>query len=140
MLACLAIASVTPRKPFANLADTVQSIGISEQRGRRGHIRLETMRHRVHTSMRTQLSRHRIGKFVIDDSNVGGDVEVRERILDTVLVVGDNRKRCYLRSRTRRGGNRAEVRLLTQLGKAERLNDIVERRIRILVDDASGYS
>ena len=78
---------------------------------RRGDIRFDRVRHRVHTGMRDQLLGHGLRELGIDDRHVGRDLEVRDRVFDALLIVGDDGERRDFRRRARRRGNRAEFRL-----------------------------
>ena len=110
-----------------------QRIGIIAVRG--GDIRLDRVRHCVHTRVRNELLGHRLGEVRIDDRDVGRDLEVCNRVFDTLLVVGDDGERRDFRRRAARGGDGAELRLLSQFGDAEHLAHILKGDVGILVLD-----
>ena len=100
----------------------------------RGNICLDGVRHRVHTRVGRQLLRHRLREVGIDDGHVRRDVEIGQRILDALLVVGDDRERGDLRRRARGGRDGAELRLRAQRREIERRAERVERRVGIFVE------
>lgn len=101
----------------------------------RGNIRLDGVRHRVHTRVRDELLGHRLGKFGIDDGDIGRDLEVSDGIFDALCVVGDDGERGDFGGSAARGGDGAELRLMAQLRDAEHLAHFLERDVGILILD-----
>ena len=92
------------------------------------------MGHSVHTGVSGQLRGHLLGQLGINDSNIGSDVEVGQRILNALGVVGDYAERGNLSSSTGGGRNGAEVSLLAQLGEVEGDAQLLEGHIGVLVE------
>ena len=101
----------------------------------RGNVRFDCVRNRVHTRMSNQLFGHGFRKIGIDDGHVGRNFEVRDGILDALCIIGDDGKRRHLGSRTRRRGNRAEMRLLSKGGDTEHFAHFFKRDVGIFVFD-----
>ena len=115
--------------------DRVQRQRIGVIAVRRGDVRFDRVRDRVHTRMRHQLLGHGLREFGIDDRHVGRDFEVRDGIFDALLIVGDDGERRDFRRRARRRRNGAEFRLAAQFGNAEHLAHIFKRDVGIFVLD-----
>ena len=138
VLAALVVARVGNGQPLGDLTDAVQGVGIGEHGGSGRDVGLEAVRKGIHASVRAELLGHGVGELGVDNGDIGRDVEVGQRVLDAVLVIGDDREGGYLGSGARSGANGAEVGLLTQLGEGERLDDVVELLIGILVEHPHG--
>ena len=57
-----------------------------------GNIRFDCMSESVHTGVSDQFLRHRLCQIRIDDGDIRCDLEVSDRILDALLVIGDDRE------------------------------------------------
>lgn len=101
----------------------------------RGNVRFDCVRNRVHTRMSDQLFGHGFRKIGIDDGHIGRNFEVRDGILDALCIIGDDGKRRHFGSRTRRRGNRAEMRLLSKGGDTEHFAHFFKRDVGIFVFD-----
>ena len=134
------VASIGLGQPLDDLADAVQGVGIGEHRSAGGNVGLHAVGQSVHASVSAKLSRHGVGELGVDDGDIRGDVEVGQRVLDALGVVGDDGEGGNLGSGTGGRGDGAEVSLLTQLGEAERLDDVIEGLLGILVEDPHGLS
>ena len=100
-----------------------------------GYISLNSVSHSVHTCVCNQLLRHSFSQVGINDCNIRSDLEVSDRVFDTVVVISDDGERGDLGSGTGGGRNSAEVCFLSQLGNAEYLAHILKGTFRILVLD-----
>ena len=100
-----------------------------------GYVCLNSVCHSVHTGVSCQLLRHCLCKVGINDGNIRSDLEVCDRVLDAVVVVGDDGERGNLGSSTGSGRNSAEVCFLSQLRDTEYLAHILKGTFRILVLD-----
>ena len=118
----------------------MQGVGVGEHRSEGGNVGLHAVGQSVHTGVSAQLGGHGVGELGVDDGDIRGDVEVGQRVLDALGVVRDDGERGDLGSGTGGRGDSAEVSLLTQLGEAERLDDVVEGLLGILVEDPHGLS
>ena len=118
--------------------DGMQSQGIGVVAVHGGHIGLDGMGHGVHTGVSGQLGRHLLSQIGVNDGHVGSDVEVGQRILDALVVVGDNREGGHLGSGTGGGGNGAEMSLLTQGGEVEGNAQVLEGHIGVLIESPHG--
>ena len=98
-----------------------------------GYISLNSVSHSVHTCVCNQLLRHSFSQVGINDCNIRSDLEVSQRVLDALGVVGDDGERGDLGSGTGGGRNSAEVCFLSQLGNAEYLAHILKCYIGIFV-------
>ena len=65
-----------------------------------GNISFDGMCHGIHTCMGNKLLRHCFSKVWVYDSNIWSDLEVCQRILDSLLVVCDDSESCNLSSCT----------------------------------------
>jgi len=92
------------------------------------------MRHRIHTRIGRQLLRHRLRKLGIDNSHVRRNIEVGQRILDTFLVIGNDREGGDFRRRARGGRDSTEFRLCAQRREIERRAKRFKCGIGILVE------
>ena len=102
--------------------------------GDRGDIRLDGMGHSIHTGMRGQLLRHRLCQLGVNDRDIGRDVVVGERVLDALVIVGDDRECGDFGCRARGRRNCAEVCLRAELREAERRDDRFKAGVRIFVE------
>ena len=80
-----------------------------------GNVSLNCMGHSVHTGMCNELLRHGLGKFGVYDSNIGSDLKVSDRVLDTLAVVSDDRESSNLGSSAGCGRDCAEMSLFAEL-------------------------
>ena len=133
------IAVVRGNKFFLDHLDGVNGKRIGIIAVRRRNVRLNRVRDRVHARVRHQFLRHSFGEVGIDDRHVGRDLEIRDGVFDTVLIVGDNGERRDFGRRARGRGDRAEMRLRSQLGQPEHLAHVLKRRIRIFIFDPHGF-
>ena len=99
------------------------------------YISLDRMGHSIHTGMGNQLLRHGLCKIWIYDRNIRGDFEVCDRVLDTLLVIGNDRECGNLSCSSGCGGNCTEMSFLSQLRNTEYLTHIFKSDVRILVFD-----
>ena len=86
----LMVALVGLGQPLDDLADGVQRVGVGEHRTRGGDVCLDGVGQRVHAGVGAQLGGHGVGELGVDDGDIRGDVEVCQRVLDALLVVGDD--------------------------------------------------
>ena len=118
----------------------MQSVSVGEHGSTSGNVSLHAVGQSVHAGVSAQLGGHGVGELGVNDGDIRGDVEVGQRVLDALGVVGDDGEGSDLGSGTGGGGNGAEVSLLTQLGEAERLDDVIEGLLGILIEDPHGLS
>ena len=140
VLTGLMVASIGLGQPLDDLADAVQSVGVGEHRGAGGNVGLHAVGQSIHAGVSAQLGGHGVGELGVDDGDIRGDVEVGQRVLDALFVIRDDGECGDLGSSAGGRGNGAEVSLLTQLGEAERLDNVVEGLLGILVEDPHGLS
>ena len=114
--------------------DRLQSQRIGEHGVQGGHIGLNRVGQCVHTGVSHQLGRHGLGQGRIDDGHVRGDVEVCQRVLDALFIIGDDGEGGHFRSGAGGGGDGAELGLLAQLREIEGGNEILERGLGILIE------
>ena len=88
--------------------------------------------------MSAQLGGHGVGELGVDDGDIGRDVEVGQRVLDALGVVGNDGERGDLGSGAGGRGDGAEVSLLAKLREGERLDDVLEGLLGVLVEDPHG--
>ena len=138
VLASKLVSRVGDGQPLGDLADAMQGVGISEHAGGRRDVGLEAVGQRIHARMRTELGGHAVGELGVHDGDVGRDLEVGYRVLDTPLIVGDDREGRDLGRGAGGRGNGAEVRLGAQLGEAEDLAHVLEGGLGVLVLDPHG--
>ena len=113
-----------------------QGIGVVAVHG--GHIGLDGVGHGIHAGVGSELGGHGLRQIRVHDGHIRGDVEVRQGILDALLIIGNNRERGDLGSGAGGGGNRAEPGLLAQRGEGEGGDEVLERGLRILIEDPHG--
>ena len=140
VLTGLMVASIGLGQPLDDLADAVQGVGIGEHRGAGGNVGLHAVGQSIHAGVSAQLGGHGVGELGVDDGDIRGDVEVGQRVLDALGVVGNDGERGDLGSGAGGRGDGAEMSLLTQLREAERLDDVIEGLLGILVEDPHGLS
>jgi hypothetical protein len=138
VLAGVLVALVGDGQPLVDLADAVEGVGVGEHRGGRGDVGLEAVGEGVHAGVRAELGGHGVGELGVDDGDVRGDLEVGDRELDALGVVGDDREGRDLGRGARRGADGAEVGLGAQLGQAEDLAHVLEGGLGVLVLDPHG--
>ena len=92
----------------------------------------------VHTGVRAKLGGHGVGELGVHDGHVGRDLEVGNRELDALGVVGDDREGRDLGGGTGGRGDGAEVGLGAKLRKAEDLAHILKGGLGVLVLDPHG--
>ena len=138
VLTGLLVALIGLREPLDDLADAVKGVGVGEHGRERGDIGLHAVRQGIHAGVGAELGGHGVGELGVDDGDVRGDVEVGERVLDALGVVRDDGERGDLGGRAGSRGDGAEVGLLAQLGEGERLDDVVEGLLGVLVEDPHG--
>ena len=80
-----------------------------------------------------ELLRHCFCKVGINDSNIGSNLEVSDRILDTLVVICDDRECGNFSSCTRCRRNSAEVSFLSEFGNTEYLTHIFKCAVGVLV-------
>ena len=102
--------------------------------GDRGDIRLDGMGHSIHTGMRGQLLRHRLCQLGVNDRDIRRDVVVSERVLDALVIVGDDRECGDFGCRARGRRNCTEVCLRAELREAERRDDRFKAGVRVFVE------
>jgi len=103
-----------------------------------GNISFDRVGYGVHTGVGNQLLRHGLGQIRIHDGDIRGDFKIGNRVLDTLLIVGDDGKRGHFGSRTGSGRNRAEMGLFAELGQTEHLAHILKGGLGILILDPHG--
>ena len=109
-----------------------QRIGERLRHGR--NVSFDGVGQRVHTGIGGKFGRHGFRKLGIDDSHVGGDVEVRERIFNALLIVGYDRKRRNFGCRARGRGYGAEFGFGPQRGERERRKEFFKGSLGIFVE------
>ena len=113
-----------------------QRIGVVAVCG--GNVSLHGMGHGVHTGVGDQLLGHGLSQIGVHDGHVRGDLEVRDGVLDALLVVGDDGEGGHLGSSAGGGGNGAEVCLAAQRRDAEHLAHLLKGDLGVLVLDPHG--
>ena len=103
-----------------------------------GNISLDGVGHGVHTGVGHQLLGHGVGQLGVDDGDIGGDLKVSDRILDALLIIGNDGEGSHLGSSAGGGGDGAEVCLAAQRRDAKDLAHILKGDVRILVLDPHG--
>ena len=114
-----------------------QRVGIIAVQG--GHIRLNGMRHGIHTGVSRQLRGHFLGQLRVHNGNVRRDVEVGQRILDALVIIGDHRESRHLGGSAGGRGNGAEARFLAQRGEAERHAQLLKCHFGVLIERPHGF-
>ena len=104
-----------------------------------GNIRFNRMGHSIHTGVRNELLRHRLGKVRVNDGDIRGNLEVGDRVLDALLIIGDDGERGHFRCGAGSRGNGAEVCLLAKLRQAEDLAHILKRNVRVFIFDPHSF-
>ena len=104
------------------------------------NISLDSVRHGVHTGMSDELLRHSLGELGVDNRDIRRDLEVGDRVLDALRIVGYDRESRYLGRRAGRRGDSAEMSLPAELRDSEDLAHILEGDFRILVLDPHSLS
>ena len=132
------VAAIGLGQPLDDLADGVQRVAVGKVAVRGGDVGLDGVGERIHTGVGAQLGGHGVGELGVDDGDIGGDVEVGQRVLDALLVVGDDGERGDLGGGAGGGGDGAEAGLLTQLREAERHDGLLEGLLRILIEQPHG--
>ena len=100
-----------------------------------GDIRLNRMGHGVHTGVGDQLFGHGVGQLGVNDGDIGGDLKVRDGILDALVIVGDDREGRHLGRSAGGGGDGAEVCLAAQRRDAEHLAHLLKGDLGVLILD-----
>jgi len=132
------VARVGEGQPLGDLANAVEGVGVGEHGRRDRDVGLVAVGQCVHAGMRAELGGHGVGELGVDDGDVGRNLEVSDRELDALLVVGDDREGRDLGRGARGRGDGAEVGLLAQLGQTEDLAHVLEGALGILVLDPHG--
>ena len=83
--------------------------------------------------MRNELLRHGLCQSRVNDSNIRSNLKIGKRILNTLLVICNNRKCGYLGSCSGSRRNRTELSFVPQCRDTEDLTHIFKSAIRILV-------
>ena len=97
------------------------------------------MGHGIHACMRYQLGRHCLRQGRINDCHIRSNVEVCQRIFDTLLVISDNCKCGNFRCRSGCRRNRTEMSFLTQFREGKRSDQIFKGYIRIFIKCPHGF-
>ena len=113
-----------------------QRVGVVAVRG--GNISLHSVSHGVHTGVGNQLFGHGLSQIGVNDGHVRGDLEVRDGVLDALLVVGNDGESGHLGGSARGGGNSTEVCLAAQRRDAEHLAHLLKGDLGVLVLDPHG--
>lgn len=79
--------------------------------------------------VRAELGGHGAGELRIDDGDIGGDVEIGQRVLDAILILGDDEK-AVTSVAIRRRSRSWRAPCPTVRGRADHLG---YRRLRVLV-------
>ena len=103
--------------------------------GDRGDIRLDGMGHCIHTGVCGQLLRHRLCQLGVNNRDIRRDVVVSERVLDALVIVGDDRECGNFGSRAGGRRNCAEMRLRAELREAEGRNNCLKAGLGVLIED-----
>lgn len=138
LLAACHVAVVGFKKILVHDLDRLDGQRIGEHSVKRGHISLDGVGQRVHTGVRGQVGRHGLCQRRVNDGHVGGDVEICQRVLDALGVVGDNGERGHLGGCAGCGRDRQEFGLLSQLREVKRSDEILEGGVRVLVERPHG--
>ena len=115
--------------------DRMQGKRIGKITVRRGNIRLDGMRHRIHTGMRYQLLRHRLCKLRIHDRHIWRNLKICNRIFDSFFIIRNDGKCRHFRRRSGCGRDRAEMCFFAELRNSEYLAHIFKRNVRIFILD-----
>ena len=113
-----------------------QRVGVIAVGG--GDVSLDGVGHGVHAGVGHQLLGHGLGQIGIDDGDIGGDLKVRDGVLDALLVIGDDGECGHLGGGAGGGGDGAEVGLAAQRRDAEHLAHLFEGDVGVLVLDPHG--
>ncbi len=134
----LMVALIGHGQPLDDLADCVQRVAVGVHGAGGGDVGLDGMGQRVHAGVSAELSGHGVGELGVDDGDVGRDVEVGQRVLDALLVVGDDGERGDLGRGTGGRGDGAEVGLAAELREGEGYDGLLEGLLGILVEQPHG--
>ncbi len=100
-----------------------------------GDIGLDRVSQRVHTSVGDQLDGHGMSQLGINDSHIGCDLEISQRILNAFFIIRDDGEGSDLGRCAGSGRDRAEMRFFPELGDSENLAHLLKGDLRILVFD-----
>ena len=100
----------------------------------RGNVSFNGMSHCVHTGVCDQFRRHGFRQCTVHNCDVRRNVEVRQRILDTLFVICDNGKGGHFCGSAGGRGHCTKLCLCPQLREAERGAQIFEFGIRIFIE------
>ena len=132
------VALVGLGQPLDDLADGVQGVAVGVHGAGGGDVGLDGVGQRVHAGVGAELGGHGVGELGVDDGDVRGDVEVGQRVLDALLVVGDDGERGDLGGGAGGGGDGAELGLGAELREGERYDGLLEGLLRVLVEQPHG--
>lgn len=134
------VALVGLGQPLDDLADGVQRVAVGVHGAGGGDVCLDGVGQRVHTGVGAQLGGHGVGELGVNDGDIRGDVEVCQRVLDALLVVGDDGECGDLGSGAGRRGDGAELGLGAELREGEGHDGLLEGLLGILVEQPHGLS
>ena len=92
VLTGLLVASVGLGQPLDDLAHGVEGVGVGVGGAGGGDVSLDGVGQGVHAGVRAELGGHGVGELGVNDGDVGRDLEVGDRELDALGVVGDDRE------------------------------------------------
>ena len=136
----LMVALVGLGQPLDDLADGVQRVAVGVHGAGGGDVCLDGVGQRVHTGVGAQLGGHGVGELGVNDGDSRGDVEICQRVLDALLVVGDDGECGDLGSGAGRRGDGAELGLGAELREGEGHDGLLEGLLGILVEQPHGLS
>ena len=128
------VSVVRSRQIFQNHFNGLQSQRIGERAVQGGNISLDGMSQSIHTGVGNLFYRKSHNQIRINDGNIRSDVEVSQRIFDAALIISDNGESSYFGSSTGSRGDGSESCFLSQLRETEGSDEILEFRIRILME------
>ena len=118
--------------------DGLEGQRVGEGAAKRGHVGLDGVGEGVQPRVRRQLRGHGLGQVAVHHGHVGGDLEVRQGILDLGGIIGDDGEGGDLGGGAGGGGDGHEDRLVAQRGHREGILDVLEGLFGMLVEDPHG--
>ena len=125
-VALIHIAVVAANEVGLDHFDSMQGQRVGKVAVGSGNVSLDGVGHGVHTGVSHQLFRHGVGQLGVDDGDIGGDFKVGDRILDALLIIGNDGEGSHLGSSAGGGGDGAEVCLAAQRRDAKDLAHILK--------------
>ena len=115
--------------------DRMQGQRIGKVTVRSGNISLDCVGHSIHTSVGYQFLRHGLCQIRIDDGYIRGDLEISDRIFNSLLIVCNDRECSNLCSSSGSRRNCTEMSFSSQFRDTKYLTHIFKGNVRILIFD-----